>query len=118
RADGNISNPIRIKTDAQGNAVLEHCGTLLLVARAQKEGYETVEKQVDTLAPNQVLEISTHHAIAIAGTVLEKSTSKPLAGASIYVLHTVNAPQVYDVYPMQPSSPLATTDAEGKFQLA
>ncbi|EEF58220.1 M56 family metallopeptidase [Pedosphaera parvula] len=118
RADGNISNPIHIKTDSRGNAVLEHCGTLLLVARVQKEGYETVEKEVDTLTPNQVLEISTRPALAIAGTVLEKSTSKPLAGASIYVLHSDNALSVHSVTPWEPSSPLATTDAEGKFQLA
>jgi beta-lactamase regulating signal transducer with metallopeptidase domain len=118
KAGGNICNPIHIRTDAQGNAVLEHCGPLRVIARVQMEGYETVEKEVGTLTPNLVLEISMHHAIAIAGTILEQSTSKPLAGASIYVLHTDNAPSVHRVDPVRPDSPLATTDAEGKFQLA
>ena len=50
--------------------MLEHCGPLRLVARAEKEGYEIVQKEVETLTTNQVLEISTRHAArAITGTV-------------------------------------------------
>lgn len=111
----NIGNPVPLATDAEGMALLPHCGPLPLGITVAKDGYETVEKRFDAPRSNATLVLSTVRARPCSGLVMDKLTAQPVREAEVYVLRAEEAPGVSGCDPAHPSSPLAVTDGQGRF---
>jgi beta-lactamase regulating signal transducer with metallopeptidase domain len=113
--------PVKLKTDEAGEAVLAHGAALPFNVTVNAPGYEKAEQPFEAGAPGEERRIKVRRALPTGGVVLDRTTQRPIAGASIYFLGAdMLSPQNKRgyLYPRQLAAALATTDGQGRFALA
>ena len=105
-----------------GVAHLTNCASFPLHLRVEMNGYEPGETVFEHIKANDELKLYTRQALPIAGQVTDATSGQPIAGASIYVIHAIDAPGVGDINPWgirryRDEKPNAVADADGHFAI-
>ena len=74
-----------LTTEENGSAMLEHAADQPLVVTANAPGYEILEKRFESVQPNKPLRIALRAGAKVSGVVLDKTSAKPIAGATVSV---------------------------------
>jgi beta-lactamase regulating signal transducer with metallopeptidase domain/uncharacterized GH25 family protein len=100
-----------------GTVVLRHCADMPLELTISAPGYEVVDKRLETLKPDQELRIAMRHGTPTFGSVRDRRTGAPIAGATVRMLYRKGPDGSNVGGPEDPRYLLATTDAQGQFNV-
>jgi len=103
-------------TDANGMAELSHCTECQLRIRATVPGFQYDEKVFD-LKPGKRQEWTLTPARLTSGVVVSEATGQPIAGATFGLNRCQGGPFHQGSDPYRNSTILATSDAQGRFEL-
>ena len=105
------------RTDAAGNAVIEHLGEAPLNLRVLADGFQADEATALHLGPAQPYRLVLKATQPLRGTVIATASGKPIAGAVIK-LGGVRGPHDEDHYDPKKAPVLTSADGQGHFALA
>ena len=101
-----------LMTDSRGNARMTNCANLPATLIGNAEGYEIVQQSFPTLAPDQTLRLTTRRGRETTGQMLDKTTGRPLAGATLQIIRQQGANDYFYDWDYHPLI-LATSDPDG-----
>ena len=106
----------KTRTDAAGNATIEHLGAAPLNLRVVADGFQADEAAGVHLDPAKPYRWTLKPATPLHGTITAAATRTPIAGAVIKLAGVSGA---YDETHLDPATApaLTTTDAQGRFTL-
>lgn len=81
------------KSGPDGIITLTHCADLPFTATINLPGYEIVEKRFSDIHPGRTLRVELQPGAHLAGTVRDKVTGQPIAGAEFHLLYQSDPPQ-------------------------
>ena len=109
---GTVKNNIKLTTDDNGFATLEHAANANITLEAKEDGYETTTFKDIKLIEDSPFILKLRKAKPTTGVVLSKVTNKPVSGANIRLIRS----NKYS-YGQRGAPLLATTDDTGHFTI-
>ncbi len=109
---GSVKNNIKLTTDDNGFAVLEHAANVNITLEAKEDGYETTTFKDIKLTEDSPVVLELRKAKPTSGVVFSKVTGKPVSGADIKLIRSGT-----QSYGGRGSPLLATTDETGHFTI-
>ncbi len=109
---GTVKNNIKLTTDDNGFAIIEHASNVNITLEAKEDGYETTTFKDIKLTENSPVVLELRKAKPTTGVVLSKVTNKPVSGANIRLIRSG-----IKSYGGRGSPLLATTDETGHFTI-
>jgi beta-lactamase regulating signal transducer with metallopeptidase domain/type II secretory pathway component GspD/PulD (secretin) len=103
-----------LKTDAEGKATLNHCIPQNLWVTVNAPGYEISQTTFEKLSAGQSLELKLHPGVVMTGTVTEKLSGKPIAGANLQIIYQEGSTGGHHEWG-EKFFHLATTEADGRY---
>jgi beta-lactamase regulating signal transducer with metallopeptidase domain/type II secretory pathway component GspD/PulD (secretin) len=97
-----------------GSVMLTHCADLPLDVTVSVPGYEMTKKRFDHVRAGEPLRVELRRGVRMSGTVLDKTTGQPIAGAELHLLYQADVGQFQwdDSLHL-----LGKTDSRGAFML-
>jgi hypothetical protein len=106
---------IKLTTDANGVAILDHAATQTIILQIDIDGFEA-EREDLVLAPDTTRTLRLKRAQPATGVVLSEAGGQPIPGAEIRIFASARGTEAYHSTNIA-SPPEAVTDAEGRFEL-
>ncbi len=114
---GSFSHSIKLTTDANGIATVEHAAAKTIIFQINADGFEFEQGQSLVLQPDKVGALRLRRSQPAAGVVLSQATGQSIAGAEIRIMVSAQGTQSYgDRNVTGPAD--AVTDADGRFELS
>jgi beta-lactamase regulating signal transducer with metallopeptidase domain/uncharacterized GH25 family protein len=76
-----------------GSVMLTHCADLPLDVTVSVPGYEMTKKRFDHVRAGEPLRVELRRGEMMSGTVLDKATGQPIAGAELHLLYQADVGQ-------------------------
>jgi beta-lactamase regulating signal transducer with metallopeptidase domain/type II secretory pathway component GspD/PulD (secretin) len=105
------------KSGADGTVTLTHCADLPLDVTVNAPGYAIIKKRFEHLRAGEPVRLTLRRGETLAGTVIDKTTGQPLAGAKLHLLYQVNGKDADNHGWDDLLYVLGETDANGAFNL-
>ena len=113
---GSYIDTIKLTTDANGIATLDHAAAVTMVLDVSAEGYASERVQDLVLRPDQVKTVTLKKAQPATGVVLSQATGQPIAGAEVRIFMSVQGNSSWSRGSVG-GTPDTVTDAHGRFAL-
>ncbi len=116
RNSGSYHYTIKLTTDANGSATLDHAAAQNITLRITARGFQSTRVEGLVPDPNQIRIVTLRKEQPTGGMVVAQTTGRPIADAKVHILALAQENRHETVGYLQ-KSPDAVTDAEGRFEL-
>jgi beta-lactamase regulating signal transducer with metallopeptidase domain len=114
---GSFSHGIKLTTDVNGIATIEHAAAKTVIFQINADGFESERGQSVMFQHDKIGLLRLRRSRPTTGVVLSQATGQPIAGAEIRIMVSAQGPQSYgDRNVTGPAD--AVTDANGRFELS
>ena len=113
-ASSTSQEPENLKADSNGEATLHHCADQPLSIVAKAPGHEIIDKRFENVHPDEPIELKLRTGAQIAGIVTDKSTGRPIAGATVRIVYQKGSTTRRFEW-NDPIGLLATTGDDGRY---
>lgn len=114
--DGSYHHTIKLTTDSDGLAKLEHAAEHPATLQIDRDGFEPEQVKGLLFKPHETTEVTLRAAVPATGIVRSETTGDPIPGANIRVMLSRIGNHSYGENGMH-GEPEAITDADGRFGL-